>query len=174
MFSFIIYLILNSSLGRKIFRPYVIPFFCKSNELSPSSQRGCVIRSAVIGFAVINLRLSSQRGVSTASPSSISDCHHNVVCHRLRRHQSPIVITTWCVIGFAVINLRLSSPSVSSASPSSISDCHHLWCHRLRRHQSLIVITFGVIGFAVINLRLSSQRGCVIRSAVIRFSVINL
>ena len=45
-----------------------------------------VIRSAVIGFAVINRRLSSRSVVSSASPSSIVDCHHDVSCHRLRRH----------------------------------------------------------------------------------------
>jgi DNA-binding transcriptional ArsR family regulator len=42
--------------------------------------------------------LSSQRVVSSAPLSSIADCHHNVLCHQLRCHQSQIVITTCCVI----------------------------------------------------------------------------
>jgi|GEM_PF-150111 len=52
----------------------------------------------VISSAVINRRLSSQRVVSSAPLSSIADCHHNVLCHQLRCHQSQIVITTCCVI----------------------------------------------------------------------------
>ena len=71
-----------------------------------------VIRSAVIGFAVINRRLSSpsvsSAPRSSASSSSIADCHHDVSCHPLRGHrlprhprsghQSKIVITTCRVI----------------------------------------------------------------------------
>ena len=69
---------------------------------------------------------------SSAPLSSIADCHHNVLCHQLRCHQSQIVITTCCVISSAVINLRLSSQRVVSSAPlSSISDCHHnVLCHR--------------------------------------------
>jgi hypothetical protein len=59
--------------------------------------------------------LSSQRVVSSAPLSSIADCHHNVLCHQLRCHQSQIVITTCCVISSAVINLRLSSQRVVSS-----------------------------------------------------------
>jgi hypothetical protein len=79
---------------------------------------------------------------SSASRSSIKDCHHNVLCHPHRGHQSKIVITTCCVIRIAVINQRLSSQRVvSSASRSSIEDCHHnVLCHPHRGHRLKIVI----------------------------------
>ena len=53
----------------------------------------CVIHEVVIGIAVILRRRSSQRVVSSASPSSFEEGHHNVLCHRLRRHPSKKVIT---------------------------------------------------------------------------------
>jgi hypothetical protein len=54
---------------------------------------------------------------SSASRSSIEDCHHNVLCHPHRGHQSKIVITTCCVIRIAVINQRLSSHEMCHPAP---------------------------------------------------------
>ena len=92
-------------------------------------------------------RMSSTNAIARRHPerSSFEEGHHNVLCHRLRRHHTQCVIHE-VVIGFAVILRRRSSQRVvSSASPSSHAVCHPRSGHRLRRHPSKKVITCYVI-----------------------------
>ena len=65
---------------------------CKQRMSSTFSITQCHPASLVIGFAVITRSVSSTKW-SSASPSSFEEGHHNVLCHRLRRHPSKKVIT---------------------------------------------------------------------------------
>ena len=92
---------------------------------------------------------------SSASRSSIEDCHH-MKCVIRNGHQSKIVITTCCVIRNGHHNV-LCHPE-----RSSIEDCHHnVLCHPEGSSRSVIQLRWSS------QRVVSSQLRCVIRSAVI-------